>query len=192
MTAPIQNDPPGPTPFAQLLERAQDGDRSVLPALRQLLDREAALWQHCGDLARHAEETWLRLITGKNLLLQEAIPRKLAELKAELTSPDATVLERLLVQRIGLCWLQVYFADLEEARGRTGGQAHPATGEQLRKRLDGAHKRYLQALKQLAAVRKLLRRSPSPLEVAAHLPFRNTTARGPASESRAGAAQSLN
>lgn len=172
-----QKIPPRPESAAasqleQLLERAQGGDLEVLPALRQVLDEQPEIWQRCGNLAAHAELTWLRLVGGRNLLCQETVARKLAELKEELAGPAAPLLEKLLAERIALCWLQTQYLELEVANTQPSGTAHPASGDQLRKRLDSAHKRYLHAIKQLALVRKLLQRAPAPLEVAGRLPLR--------------------
>lgn len=181
-----------PSPLDQLIERAQEGDLSALPDLRRWLDQEPALWQQCGDLAKHAELVWLRLVAGKNLVLQESMPRKLAEMKSELGGAEPTALERLLVERIVICWLQVHHADVEAASGQCGPAAHPATREQLRKRLESAHKRYLHAIKQLALVRKLLQRAPSPLEVAERLPLREKPPRKPETGNRMQFAEAMN
>src|SRR5262245_2362601 len=87
----------------RVVERARQGDASVLPELRRLLDGNAELWRRVGDLARHAEEGLIGLAAGDNLLLRESVQRKVAELKAEL-APNSP-LERLLVERITACWV---------------------------------------------------------------------------------------
>ena len=70
--------------LAQLLKRAEAGDRSVLPQLQRALDGNPDLWRGYGDLAAHAEASLAMLAAGPNLLLAESLRRKLAELKAEL------------------------------------------------------------------------------------------------------------
>ena len=55
--------------LARLLKRAEQGDRSVLPKLREALNADANLWQHYGDLAAQAEAALILLAAGKNLLL---------------------------------------------------------------------------------------------------------------------------
>src|SRR5437899_2186525 len=71
---------------------------------------------------------------------------------AELAGPNPTPLERLLAERATNCWLQVYRYELafEQARDLTIRQA-----EFHQRKIDGAHRRYLSALKTLATVRKL-------------------------------------
>ncbi|MBL8798579.1 MAG: hypothetical protein JNM56_32080 [Planctomycetia bacterium] len=95
-----------PLPFAQLLERAQAGDETVLPELRRQLAESPELWQRCGDLAQHAEVTWLQLIAGRDLFLQESVRRKLDDLKHELLGDSPTPLERLLAERLAVAWLE--------------------------------------------------------------------------------------
>jgi hypothetical protein len=52
----------------------------------------------------------------EGLLDTPSLQKRLAQLQAELEGPEATPLERLLVERVLLCWLQVHHADLCVAR----------------------------------------------------------------------------
>src|SRR5262245_46245900 len=102
-----------------VLERAQAGDQTVLPDLQRLLDERPDLWRHFGDVARHAEDTLLSVACGGNLLGIEAIRRQLDALRQELTDEEVTPpLERLLIQRIVLAWLEVHYLTTEAARLR--------------------------------------------------------------------------
>ena len=139
-----------------LLERAERGDRSVLPALEMLLDAKPEIWRTYGDLARVAEDAWVELVSGPNLLLKESLRRKLAELKSELLSgPSASPLEQLLVERVGAGWLQTAYADAAAAQAREKA-LDLAQLEQQRRRQERAQKGYLAAIRTLATVRKLL------------------------------------
>lgn len=100
----------------ELLGRAEQGDRTVLPALRRLLDAAPDLWKHCGDVARQSEALWIDLIAGRDLLVRESPTRLVAALKAELAGPDAPPLERLLAERVAACWMQTAQADAAFAR----------------------------------------------------------------------------
>jgi hypothetical protein len=142
----------------ELLERASAGDSSTLPALAEALDRRPQLWQLGGDLGWHAEQACLALFAGQDLFAREAVRRRLASLKAELAGGPVTPLERLVIDRIGVSWLQVHLADRDaaEARRRDGGAT--ALSVHAQRRLDSAHRRYLMAVKQLALVRRLLPR----------------------------------
>jgi hypothetical protein len=89
----------GQAELARLLQRAEAGDRSVLPQLQRALDSNAALWRVYGDLAAHAEASLAMLAAGPNLLLAESLKRKLAALKAELGGDSPSPLEK---QRAGV------------------------------------------------------------------------------------------
>jgi hypothetical protein len=150
----------------QVLERAQQGDKTVLPDLKKLLDDRPELWREMGNLVAHAEEAVLTLAAGKNLLAREAIRRRMMEVKTELLGQGGSPLERLLVDRIAVTWLQTYLADIDLAAAQLNTNGATARARHAQQRLDGAHRRYLAAIKQLALVRKLLKPTPSPLDLA--------------------------
>jgi hypothetical protein len=109
---------------------------------------------------------WLQLIAGKNLLLLESTQRKAAQLRTELAGPEPSPLEWLLVERIVACWLQVHYSDAAYAQMKGGG---PAQHTAALRRQNSAQQRYLQTVKALATVRRLLRPAPAPVEIAARL-----------------------
>ena len=152
----------GQADLAQLLKRAEAGDRSVLPQLQRALDGNPDLWRGYGDLAAHAEASLAMLAAGPNLLLAESLKRKLAELKAELGGEAPSPLEKLLAERISTSWLQVTYFDGLVAQAGGAGEARLKV---LRQQQDAAHRRHLAGIKQLALIRKLLRPAPSPLEL---------------------------
>jgi hypothetical protein len=142
-----------PEALRQLVQRAEQGDLTVLPLLRAALDEEPKLWRHYGDLSLQAQASLVKLVGGTNLLLTESLVRKLAELKTELAGSSPSPLEQLLVDRVVACWLQVAYADALFAQVR---DVPVAQGAELQRRQDAAHRRYLQALKTLATVRRFL------------------------------------
>jgi hypothetical protein len=146
----------------QTLVRAQAGDASALPQLRQLLDGRPELWREFGDLARHARESMVALAAGKSLLARESVHRRMDELQAELAGPSPSPLEKLLVERVVVCWAQAYLADLDAlAKDRAGTQQ----ASFAQRRQSAAQARYLAAVKQLAVVRKLCKSAPTPLQL---------------------------
>jgi hypothetical protein len=152
----------------QLCPAAQAGDAQALAELRRLLDAHPDFWRDYADLARHVEDAWLALLDQGSLLRREALQRRLAALKGELAAPSPSPLERLLVERIAACWLQVCYADLlsyPNMRQCTSLALFTAA----ERRQDRSQRRYLAAIKQLALVRKLLVRPPAPIEVATRL-----------------------
>jgi hypothetical protein len=146
-----------------LLARAEQGDVSVLGELKAFLDAHPEVWRRVGDLGRHAEMAMLDLAAGNNLLLEESVRRKLDELKKELAPSSA--LERLLAERVAISWLQVNHADLDAIAAQAGNGVGTRSAHAQR-RLGQAHGRFLQAVKQLALVRKLLRPALSPFDLA--------------------------
>jgi hypothetical protein len=148
--------------LARLVGRAERGDLAVLPALREALAANPNLWQTYGDLALQAEGALVRVAAGSNLLLAESLLFKLRALKAELGSESATPLERLLIARVALSWLQANYHDILVAQAAGAGEARLRALQRLQ---DAAHRRHLAAIKQLALVRRLLRPAPSPLEL---------------------------
>jgi hypothetical protein len=134
-----------------LVRRAEAGDDSAMPELRRVLDRTPEIWRAAGDVAGQAEEALLALAAGDNLLFRECIKRKLADLKAELAA--STPLEGLVVGRVAASWLAMGHA---EALSAGAGSGPASRAERLRRRADSASRRFAEAVKLLATVRKLL------------------------------------
>jgi hypothetical protein len=149
-----------------LLKRAEQGDKTALPELREALDADSRLWERYGHLGEHASATLIELAAGKNLLMAESLLRKIESMKEELAGESPSPLEKLLVERIVATWLQITYFDAHLARIRDCGDARLKMLEAQR---DGAHRRHLAAVRSLATVRKLLTPSPSPLDIATRL-----------------------
>ncbi len=95
--------------LSQLLERARQGDAAALPALRQYLERTPELWRDYGDLAAQVRVVWVRLASGPDLLRVECLTRQLDALVAEVAGASPSPLERLLAERVAICWLQASY-----------------------------------------------------------------------------------
>lgn len=154
------------------VKRAQQGDASALPVLRQFLDNHPEIWREAGDLARHAVLCATPKAYEKDLVMRECVDRKLAEHRVELEGSRPTKVERMLVDRVLVCWLQVHFADMAAAEVQDRDQDGPKS-VYAQKRLDSANRRYLLALRQLAATQSILARAckgPPPEDMEAPLP----------------------
>jgi hypothetical protein len=134
--------------------------------LRHALSSDPTLWQRYGDLAEQATESWLVLLAGRDLMLHESARQKMEALRKELSGPDPSPLEKLLVERVVACWLQVHYADATYAQAK-GPQHTPGLLAELMKRQESSQRRFLASVQKLALVRKLIRPAPSPLELAA-------------------------
>jgi hypothetical protein len=138
-----------------LLMRAHEGDKAVLPALREALDMMPKLARKFVDPADQAERTMVQNYAGDDLLVKEAMPRTLKLMREELAGHDPSPLERLLVERVVASWFQLqYFEGLysQNIRNLTIPQA-----EFHQKRIDRAHRRHLSAIRTLAQVRKMIK-----------------------------------
>ncbi len=140
--------------LAALVRRCEQGDDTALSEARELFDRSPELWDEVGDLALQAERALVKGISGENALLKDALYRKLEVLRVELSGPSASALDRLLVERVVACWLQVYGADALYAQNL--GKLTLKRSEFFQRRQDRAHRRYLSAIRTLAQVRRLL------------------------------------
>lgn len=136
----------------QLFQRASTGDEATVPRLRELLKKPEAVGLLGGDLAEQVILSFTKSMGGKNIGFREAVQRKLELLRAELAGDNPTPVERLLVERVVACWLQVQDAELRSA------QHNDPTIKQAdfhQRRLDATNRRFLAAVKALALVRKL-------------------------------------
>jgi hypothetical protein len=145
-----------PTTTAELkalLKRSQSGDHTALPVVRKLLDDPYYLRLFGGELAENAANSFLRAMSEKDIGFAEAARKKMELMRAELLGANPTPVERLLVERIVACWLQVQDADIRAAQGQKDATLRWADFHQ--RRMDAANKRFLSAVKALALVRKL-------------------------------------
>ena len=122
-------------------------------ALRQALDQNVTVWQKVSDLSTGARRLALKKFSP---LMRESVLKRLELIEAELGYGDAPAIERLLIEQVGTCWLQLHLA---EAINSTLAleEAGISQSEFLEKRLTGAQGRYLKAIETLARVRRLLR-----------------------------------
>jgi hypothetical protein len=137
-----------------LTEKAQKGNKKVVPEIRQILDRNPDLSWCLANLARTAQRLLIdKLTEDKDLVAGEILEHQLDLMRQEVAGKNASPLERLLAERIVATWLQVqlfealYFTNLHNL---TLNQAN-----YYQKRLDRAHRNHLSAIRTLAQIRRL-------------------------------------
>ena len=140
---------PSVSEMRALLNRGHAGDESVLPELRKLIAR-GTMAETFGNVARTADLALAKSFFGDDLTAREATLEKMKKMRAELGGENPPPLEALLVDRVASCWLQVAQADYIA----TVNIGRPDQADNMR-RQNGAHRRYLGALRTLAIVRKL-------------------------------------
>jgi hypothetical protein len=139
-----------------VLDRAEEGDETVLPLVRKLLDRDTreggTMVELNGNIYLHARDAIIRQATGKKIAIQEAIRQKINAVRDDLAGPNPTALERILCERVALCWF-----DAHEMDRRYINQADTSLkiAEYRESQRDRAHRRFLAACRTLATVRKL-------------------------------------
>jgi hypothetical protein len=74
-------------------------------------------------------------------------------MREEIAGENPSALERLLAERIALCWLQLQYYEAIYAQNLSTFTI--AQGEHHQRRIDKAHRRYLSAMRTLAQIRKL-------------------------------------
>ena len=135
-----------------LIDRAQNGDNDTLPALRRVLDQAPRVAQFV-DLARNVEHSIIERMSGDNAFIREAMPRNLKMMRTQIAGENPSTLERLLAERIAVCWLELqYFQALytQNLENMTIAQS-----DHHQRRIDRAHRRYLSSIKALAQIRKI-------------------------------------
>ncbi len=138
--------------YSQILDRAKNGDRTVLPKIREFLDLAPDIVDELGDFDRLARAAMLNLMDGGDLLVREAEERKLDALAEQIAGPHPAPLEKLLARQITLCWQQLRYVEIRYAQVRDYTLSQ---GDYYQRWLDRTQNRYLQAIKTLAQVRKL-------------------------------------
>jgi hypothetical protein len=138
----------------QLFKKAQSGDQKALDEIRPILDK-ASLWEFMGDLTRRVQQSWLEAMTGPNALIREAYERRAVDMRRELLAQGDSQVERLLVERVIITWLQVCHADTLYAVALKGEGHSFREGTYHQQRQDRANTRHLKALNALTTARKL-------------------------------------
>jgi hypothetical protein len=150
---------PGPGPdILGLLKRASKGDESAMPRLRELFRADPARMIKIsgGDLAWQAQISVVKRLAAENLIFEHGLGEKMEALRSELAGPEAPAVERLLAERVALCWLDAHDWEIRHNQAMQGpGGLSFRQAEHYQKMRDRSHRRYLQSLKTLVTVRKL-------------------------------------
>ncbi len=135
-----------------LINRAQDGDEGALPLLRKVLD-EVPRVARIIDLAKDVERGLVKKVSGDDVFTQEAIPRNLKAMRGEIAGENLSPLERLLAERITVCWLELQY--FQAIYTQNLGDMTIPQSDYHQRRIDKAHRRYLSSIKTLAQIRKM-------------------------------------
>ncbi|WP_439623990.1 hypothetical protein [Gemmata sp.] len=134
------------------IRKAESGNAAALDEVKLLLARPGTADLFGGNVAREAVRKLVTTYAGKNPAVRESILRKLEELRAEVSGPNPSPLEKLLVERVVATWLHLHH--LEAVYAGKESMSLPL-GAYYQKSISAAQKRYIAAIKGLAEVRKL-------------------------------------
>lgn len=135
-----------------ILQRARNGDRTVLPQLRKILEANPSIWQDSCQLVSAVEQAWVNKIAEGNLLFSLSTRMNIEKIKRELLGPSSSPLEKLLVERIAVALLSVQYAELLEGVGKVSDGKF---AQSRLRQLESASRRFLAASKALAVIRRL-------------------------------------
>ena len=135
----------------ELFGRARAGDATALTEVRRMIcEKKWIDW--LGDLGRQATRQLIVKAAGGDVVWESGLTAKVNLLHQELLGDSATVLEVLLVRRVLNGWIAVHALELElTVRPPTDARSREA----LDKSLSRAQRRYLEAIRELARVRRL-------------------------------------
>lgn len=115
------------------------------------------------DVAHQAQHSLINSLEGTDEIFKAMCARRMQHIRRDLGGDNPTPLERMLIERIAVCWLHVHIVEMTVAQ-RSATMTLPVA-EYQQKRLDKAHKRHLSAIKALAQVRRMALPAPPVLMV---------------------------
>ena len=137
----------------ELHDAANAGSDEALELLRTQHKESPDTLFGIGDLARNARDCRIaRMLGDKAEGTKLAVRTKSADIIKKVAGDSPTPLERLLAERIAMCWLDVQ--DHEHQYAALTNDTF-AEYEWRSRMLDRAHNRYMLAIKTLATVRRL-------------------------------------
>ena len=139
-----------------VLQRAEGGDQAAFTVALTVYKEMPRLWEdNLHVLQQNLERSILDLLmpAGTHLISRAATERQITAMRAELLGEHPTPLERVLVDRIVVDWLDSLVSDTVRAQRSEGAIA---VVEYRDRRSDRAHARLMRSLKTLATVRRLV------------------------------------
>jgi hypothetical protein len=141
--------------FEKIVARAETGDQEAFRQAKVVAATVPALL-YSRPVHQATEDQYLSLLGGKDRLVTRYMLRQQVEsLRGVLAGDSPSPLELLLVNRVVLCWLDSQHADVTLA-DKLSQSLSLAQAEYHQRRAERAQRRYLEAIRTLATVRRLL------------------------------------
>ena len=151
-----------------LSQKAEAGDKEARKELRRLVcSSSPEVIERASDIGRKAGRMLARAAAGGDLLVEESLYAKLDTMRQEIAGENPTPLEMLLTKRVVSLWMLTMLLEVLIAaqyhRGAAvdGKRVSPSYIIQQSRILEGASRRYLSAIRELARVRKLQANTPA-------------------------------
>jgi hypothetical protein len=160
--SPSPEEPAVKRELEALVARGKQGDSSVLPAIRTILDEHAEVWTTVGNSARYVEAAWIDLLAGNDPLVRESMKRHANEWRETLSGPHPTQVEKMLVALVVNDWLGVQHAEYAQATQTAGGGSIMQANHRIR-RSESAQRKLLMALRLLTTLRAAAPEGLAPL-----------------------------
>ena len=146
-----------------MTQLAAAGDERASTALIEACQTVPRLWEILSTLSSLAVRSWIDLLAAERPgteIVRRAIEKEIERKRNEAAGENATPLERLLAERVALCWVAATNADAEYTRKLKEGMSF-REGEYLARRCEQTNRQLLKAIESLARVRRLL----TPMQV---------------------------
>ena len=147
-----------------MLEKMSAGDAKARDAVAAFLHRRPEVAELVVERASTAESAWLDY-AASDKFSRLTLEVRTEKVRRQLLGDNPTPLERLLVERIAICSLQVQLAETQFI-GVMRGSATFAKARFYEDLQDRAQRRYLAAIKALAQIRRLQLPAVAQLNVA--------------------------
>jgi hypothetical protein len=140
--------------WSKIVANGRKGDKDSLAEFREISRLDPDMNASTAKLLlSHTRNKILDAMFPGNHLTRIVMETHLEHMANDLAGPNPSMVERMLSDRVALCWLQAYRDDYEESVNR--GVVSMALGRFQVLRQSQSHKRLLSALKALADVRKI-------------------------------------
>ncbi len=144
----------------ELSARAEGGDNAARAELRKAV-RESSpeIVREASDIARRGQWGLIKTASAGEPLAEEALVARLNLMRREIGGPDPTPLEVLLIERVVSCWILLELLELLLAAQLTLADESKKLPHSILKFYLGwqekAHRHFLNAIKELAKLRRL-------------------------------------
>ena len=137
---------------------AEKGDERASQALIEACQTVPRLWEILSTLSSLAVRSWVDLLASERPgteIVRRSIEKEIERKRTEAAGESPSPLERLLAERVALCWVAATYADAEYTRKLKEGMSF-REGEYYGKRCEQTNRQLIKAIESLARVRRLL------------------------------------